>query len=136
MGESTAALAAAEPEIDHLAVEVFEPGIAALLMRAEAAELTNLSSCAGTPSRCCPTGCPRRRWPGSGSSSRTRGPSAATTSAGSCNPVRGARGTRLRPGGTLHMATDWADYAEQMRAVADAEPLLWAERRRVPRGGR
>ena len=31
---------------------------------------------------------------------------------------------RLRPGGTLHMATDWADYAEQMRAVADAEPLL------------
>ena len=35
MGESTAALAAAEPDVDHLAVEVFEPGIAALLMRAE-----------------------------------------------------------------------------------------------------
>jgi tRNA (guanine-N7-)-methyltransferase len=32
--------------------------------------------------------------------------------------------TRLQPGGTLHMATDWADYADQMRAVADAEPLL------------
>ena len=40
MGESTAALAAAEPDVDHLAVEVFEPGIAALLMRAT--ELTNL----------------------------------------------------------------------------------------------
>ena len=26
MGESTAALAAAEPDVDHLAVEVFEPG--------------------------------------------------------------------------------------------------------------
>ena len=43
---------------------------------------------------------------------------------------------RLRPGGTLHMATDWADYAEQMRAVADAEPLARAAaRRRVHRGG-
>ena len=30
--------------------------------------------------------------------------------------------SRLWPGGTLHMATDWADYADQMRAVADAEP--------------
>ena len=44
--------------------------------------------------------------------------------------------SRLRPGGTLHMATDWADYAEQMRAVADAEPLLVGRRDgRVPRGG-
>ena len=31
---------------------------------------------------------------------------------------------RLRRGGTLHLATDWDDYAEQMRAVCDAEPLL------------
>ena len=43
--------------------------------------------------------------------------------------------TRLRPGGTLHMATDWADYAEQMRAVADAEPRLVAARCRGHRGG-
>ena len=31
---------------------------------------------------------------------------------------------RLRPGGTLHLATDVADYAAQMRRVCDAEPLL------------
>ena len=30
--------------------------------------------------------------------------------------------TRVRPGGILHMATDWADYAEQMLAVVDADP--------------
>ena len=32
--------------------------------------------------------------------------------------------SRLRPGGTFHAATDWTAYAEQMRAVLDAEPLL------------
>jgi tRNA (guanine-N7-)-methyltransferase len=31
---------------------------------------------------------------------------------------------RLRPGGTLHLATDWLDYAVQMREVCDAEPML------------
>jgi tRNA (guanine-N7-)-methyltransferase len=32
--------------------------------------------------------------------------------------------TRLRPGGTWRLATDWADYAEQMVAVLDAEPAF------------
>ena len=43
--------------------------------------------------------------------------------------------SRLRPGGTWRLATDWAEYAGQMRAVLDAEPGLeggpverWAER--------
>ncbi|MCB1914111.1 MAG: tRNA (guanosine(46)-N7)-methyltransferase TrmB [Rhodocyclaceae bacterium] len=31
---------------------------------------------------------------------------------------------RLAPGGYLHCATDWQDYAEQMLAVLAAEPLL------------
>ena len=31
---------------------------------------------------------------------------------------------RLRPGGQLHLATDWQPYAEQMLAVLSAEPLL------------
>ena len=44
-------------------------------------------------------------------------------------------GERLVPGGTWRLATDWADYAEQMVEVLDAEPTLaggvverWAER--------
>ena len=31
---------------------------------------------------------------------------------------------KLAPGGMLHTATDWPDYAEQMAAVFGAEPLL------------
>jgi tRNA (guanine-N7-)-methyltransferase len=30
--------------------------------------------------------------------------------------------TRLRPGGVLHVATDWAPYAEQVRALVAAHP--------------
>ena len=43
--------------------------------------------------------------------------------------------SRLVPGGTWRLATDWARYAEQMVEVLDAEPLLeggvtdrWEER--------
>ena len=31
---------------------------------------------------------------------------------------------RLKPGGYIHCATDWKEYAEQMLAVLSAEPLL------------
>ena len=32
--------------------------------------------------------------------------------------------TRLKPGGILHLATDWEDYAQQMLEVLSAEPML------------
>ncbi|MFW2440660.1 MAG: tRNA (guanosine(46)-N7)-methyltransferase TrmB [Arenicellales bacterium] len=32
--------------------------------------------------------------------------------------------TRIKPGGILHLATDWEDYATQMMEVLSAEPLL------------
>lgn len=32
--------------------------------------------------------------------------------------------SKLQPGGTLHLATDWQDYAEQMMVVLSAEPGL------------
>ena len=32
--------------------------------------------------------------------------------------------SRLKPGGYLHLATDWQEYAEQMLAVLCAEPQL------------
>ncbi len=31
---------------------------------------------------------------------------------------------RLAPGGYLHVATDWEDYAQEILAVLTAEPLL------------
>jgi tRNA (guanine-N7-)-methyltransferase len=42
--------------------------------------------------------------------------------------------SRLQPGGRLHLATDWQDYADDMLAICEAEPLLvneydgWAPR--------
>jgi tRNA G46 methylase TrmB len=32
--------------------------------------------------------------------------------------------SRLKPGGYLHLATDWEDYAQQMLEVLRGEPLL------------
>jgi tRNA (guanine-N7-)-methyltransferase len=125
MGETTAALAAAEPDVDHLAVEVFEPGIAALLMRVEAAGLTNLNVLRGDAVALLQVCVPEAAltairiffpdpWPKRRHRKRRL-----------VQPEFVALATsRLRAGGTLHMATDWDDYAVQMRSAADAEPRL------------
>lgn len=125
MGEATAALAAATPEVDHLAVEVFEPGLAQLLMRIDAAGLHNLHLLRGDAvallAAAVPVGSlagiriyfpdpwPKRRH----RKRRLVQPEFVALAA-----------SRLWSGGTLHLATDWADYATQMHAVCDGEPLL------------
>jgi tRNA (guanine-N7-)-methyltransferase len=125
MGESTAALAAAAPDVDHIAVEVFEPGLAQLLMRLAEAALTNVALLRGDAvallRQCVPPASlttirvffpdpwPKRRH----RKRRLVQPDFAALAA-----------SRLEPGGTLHMATDWDDYAVQMRQVCDDEPLL------------
>jgi tRNA (guanine-N7-)-methyltransferase len=123
MGESTAALAAAEPDVDHLAVEVFEPGIAALLMRAT--ELTNLVVLRGDAVMLLSEKVPEASLAGIRIFFPDPWPKRRHHKRRLVQPAFVAlAATRLRPGGTLHMATDWADYAVQMRAVADAEPRL------------
>jgi tRNA (guanine-N7-)-methyltransferase len=124
-GESTAAQAAAVPEADHLAVEVFEPGLAQLLMRIEEAGLANLRLLRGDAvdllRECVPRNSlaevriffpdpwPKRRH----HKRRLVQPDFVALVA-----------SRLVPGGVLHLATDWAHYAAQMRAVCSGEPLL------------
>jgi tRNA (guanine-N7-)-methyltransferase len=39
-------------------------------------------------------------------------------------PFVHALALRLKPGGVLHLATDWQEYAEQMLGVLRGEPLL------------
>ena len=39
-------------------------------------------------------------------------------------PLVATLASRLKPGGYIHCATDWENYAEQMLAVLSAEPLL------------
>lgn len=125
MGESTAALAAAAPERDHLAVEVFEPGLAQLLMRVEELGLTNLAVLRGDAVELLRTRVPEGSlaavriyfpdpWPKRKHRKRRLVQPAIATLVAS----------RLAPGGTLHLATDWDDYATQMRTVCDGEHLL------------
>jgi tRNA (guanine-N7-)-methyltransferase len=124
-GESTAAQAAAAPETDHLAVEVFEPGLAQLLMRIDEAGLTNLRLLRGDA-----VDLLRERVP-AGSLAAIRiffpdpWPKRRHHKRRLVQPGFVAlAASRLVPGGVLHLATDWAHYADQMRAACTGEPLL------------
>ncbi|MEJ2888748.1 tRNA (guanosine(46)-N7)-methyltransferase TrmB [Actinomycetospora aeridis] len=125
MGETTAALAAAEPGTDHVAVEVYPPGLGQLLLRIEERGLGNLRLLRGdavvvlaelvAPDSLAglrvyyPDPWPKRRH----HKRRLIQPATVALMA-----------SRLAPGATLHLATDVADYAEWMLEVTDAEPLL------------
>jgi tRNA (guanine-N7-)-methyltransferase len=136
VGEATGVLAAARPSYDVLALEVWRPGVASSLAEVAAAGATNVRFCSvdavwvldtlvapGTVSELW-TFFPDP-WP------KTRHHKRRLVSASFAHLAAG----RLVRGGTWRLATDWADYAEQMRAVLDAEPVLeggpverWAER--------
>ncbi|GAB4171112.1 MAG: tRNA (guanosine(46)-N7)-methyltransferase TrmB [Rhodocyclaceae bacterium] len=125
MGETTAALAAANPDKDYLGIEVHTPGVGALLKRIAELGLTNvrviqhdavevLEHMIGEGALAAihilfPDPWPKKRH----HKRRLVQPGFARLAA-----------SRLRPGGSLHLATDWAEYAEQMLAVLGAEPLL------------
>jgi tRNA (guanine-N7-)-methyltransferase len=123
-GEATALMAAAAPAQQHVAVEVYEPGLAHLLIRLRALELRNLRLLRGDAvellERAVPEGSlegirlffpdpwPKRKH----HKRRLVQPSFVALAA-----------SRLRPGGWLHLATDWQHYADQMLAVCSASTL-------------
>lgn len=125
MGETTVAIAAAHPGTDYLGIEVHTPGVGSLLKQIDAAGLTNLrviqhDAVAVLRQMIMPDSLdgihiffpdpwPKKRH----HKRRLIQPPFATLAA-----------SRLKPGGYLHAATDWHEYAEQMLAVLGAEPLL------------
>jgi len=125
VGEATAALAAQRPGVDILALEVWRPGVAhtlGLLAEAGADNVRLLSVDAvwalehlfvpGSVEELWtffPDPWPKKRH----HKRRLVSPSFAALAA-----------SRLRHGGTWRLATDWQEYAEQMRAVLDATPGL------------
>lgn len=125
MGETTAQLAEAAPELNYLAVDVYPPGLAQLMMRAEAADLKNLRLLRGDAVVLLEQHLPPASlsgvrifypdpWPKKKHHKRRLvQPSLVAVVA-----------SRLAPGGTLHLATDWEHYAEHMMEVCAAEPLL------------
>lgn len=125
MGEATAGMAAADPDRGYLAVEVHTPGVANLLQLAEAAGLTNLRVAHGDALELLR----RRVPPGSLAAIHTFFPDPWPKARHHKRRLfqtghAGLLRSRLVHGGTLWAATDWADYAEAMRAVLAADPEL------------
>jgi len=124
MGDSTAAMAAADPGRDYLAVEVHTPGIANLLDLVERGDLDNVRIARGDALdlvRGLPEGALAAvhvyfpdPWP------KARHHKRRIIQPAHVALLR----SRLAPGGTLHCATDWAEYAEAMRETLDADPEL------------
>jgi tRNA (guanine-N7-)-methyltransferase len=125
MGETTAAIAAAHPENDYLAVEVHTPGVGSLLKRVAEMRLANVrvvqhdavevlremiapGTLAGVH-LFFPDPWPKKRH------HKRRLVQA---------PFAALLASRLRAGGYVHAATDWEDYAAQMLDVLSAETML------------
>jgi tRNA (guanine-N7-)-methyltransferase len=125
MGETTEAIALARPGDNFLGVEVFNAGVGGLLKRIEQSGLNNVrivqhdavevlrdmiaaDSLAGVHIYF-PDPWPKARH----HKRRLIQPALVAMLA-----------ARIAPGGYLHCATDWQNYAEQMLAVLGAEPLL------------
>ena len=125
MGESTAAIALAHPENDYLALEVHTPGVGSLLKQIEEKYLGNIRIIQHDavevlrdmlddnvldgihiffPDPWHKTRHNKRRLIQS--------------------PFVAQLVQKLKPGGYLHVATDWQDYAKQVLEVLSAEPLL------------
>lgn len=125
MGDTTFAMAADDPDRDYLAVEVHLPGIAHLLGLVDDAALTNVRVAHGDALDLV------RHVVAPGSLDAVHvffpdpWPKARHHKRRIIAPDHVALlRDRLRVGGTLHCATDWAPYAEQMLAVVDADPGL------------
>ncbi|MER7077553.1 tRNA (guanosine(46)-N7)-methyltransferase TrmB [Saccharopolyspora kobensis] len=125
MGETTAQLVAAQPEANYLAVEVYKPGLAQLMLRAEKLEVTNLRLLRGDAlvllrEHLEPESLDEVRiyfpdpWPKKRHHKRRLVQSESVALIAS----------RLKPGGVLHLATDWENYAEQMLEVCQGESQL------------
>jgi tRNA (guanine-N7-)-methyltransferase len=124
-GEATAALAAAEPGRDVLAVEVHTPGVAALLGEVERLGLTNVRVAEADGLQVL------RDLVVDGSLDEVRvlfpdpWPKSRHVKRRLVDAAFAALvSDRLRVGGVLHVATDWEAYAAQVLAVVDAAPRL------------
>jgi tRNA (guanine-N7-)-methyltransferase len=135
MGETTAALAQASPDVDHLAVDVFQAGLAQLTMRVEAAGIANLRLLRGDAVVLLE----RHILPGSLHGVRIFYPDPWPKKKHHKRRLvqpsfMALVASRLEPGGRVHLATDWAEYADQMLEVCSASPQLrnlhdgWAPR--------
>ncbi len=125
MGETTAAMAAADPDRDYLAVEAHLPGVANLLVLLDRDGLTNVRVAHGDALDLVRRAVPPDTLDAVHVFFPDPWPKARHHKRRLVQPAHVALlRSRLRVGGTLHCATDWADYAEQMLDVLTADPAL------------
>jgi tRNA (guanine-N7-)-methyltransferase len=125
MGETTVAIAAAHPDTDYIGIEVHTPGVGSLLKQIDEAGLTNVRVIQHDAVAVMETMIPPASldglhiffpdpWP------KKRQQKRRLIQA----PFIALACSRLKPGGYLHAATDWQEYAEQILAVFSTEPAL------------
>lgn len=125
MGGATADIAAARPDTDFIGVEVHEPGVGALLKHIGERGLTNLRLVQHDAVEVLRAMIPQASLAGvhvffPDPWHKKRHHKRRLIQPG----FVAALVEHLAPGGYLHCATDWQDYAEQMLAVLGAEPKL------------
>jgi tRNA (guanine-N7-)-methyltransferase len=125
MGETTAGIAAAHPEQDFVGIEVHAPGVGSLLREIDRRGLTNLRVIRHDAVEVVDAMIPIGSLAGIHVFFPDPWPKKRHHKRRLLQPAFvHALAQRLAPGGYLHAATDWADYAEYMLATLTAEPLL------------
>lgn len=122
-GENVVAAAQQHPEWDFLAIEVWVPGVATTLLQARAAGVTNIRLAVANATEMLGTALEptsvRELWtwfPDPWHKKRHTKRRLVTV------PFTELVARVLEPGGTWRLATDWADYGEQMAEVIEASP--------------
>jgi tRNA (guanine-N7-)-methyltransferase len=125
MGETSATIAEAHPENDHLGVEVHTPGVGSLCKLIAEKGLTNLRIIQHDAVEVLRDMIPERSLDGIHIFFPDPWPKARHHKRRLIQPPFVALlASRLKPDGYVHLATDWENYAEQMLEVLSAEPSL------------
>ena len=125
MGETTAAIAEAHPENDYFAIEVHTPGAGSLLKLIGEKNLSNIRiiqhDAVEVLQHMIPDGSldgVHIFFPDPWHKARHKKRRLIQ------GPLVALLAHKLKPGAYIHVATDWQDYAEQVLAVLNAEPML------------
>ncbi|MCC7216951.1 MAG: tRNA (guanosine(46)-N7)-methyltransferase TrmB [Burkholderiales bacterium] len=125
MGETTAAVAQAHADRDFLGIEVHAPGVGALLREVAARALTNVRVVRHDAVEVVAHMIPRDALAGVHVWFPDPWPKKRHHKRRLLQPAFvHALATRLAPGGYLHAATDWEEYAQEILATFSAESLL------------
>jgi tRNA (guanine-N7-)-methyltransferase len=125
MGETSTAIAQANPQNDYLGIEVHTPGVGSLLKQIEATRLSNLRIIQHDAAEVLKNMIPPAALAGVHIFFPDPWPKTRHHKRRLIQPeFISLLCERLKAGGYLHVATDWKDYAEHILTVLSGEPQL------------